>query len=174
MSDFLVNAERLWLLEVQSNLHIERFFLSLMRQLDIFHDDTGIWRCGGRLGQADIPYTTKHPLVLPKNHYFSTLVVRQVHSCVMHNGVKETLTEIRSRFWVIKGRPLVMSYVLKCNVCRRFEGAAYRAPPPPPLPFFRVTQHPPFTYTGVDYAGPRTVRPDHPINAPCSQKVWIC
>jgi hypothetical protein len=37
-------------------------------------------------------------------------------------------------------------------ICRRFEGAAYKAPPPPALPDFRVKENPPFTYTGVDFA----------------------
>ena len=41
-----------------------------------------------------------------------------------------------------------------CVLCRRFEGAAYRPPPPD----FWVKEEPPFTYTGVDYAGPLHVR----------------
>ena len=51
---------------------------------------------------------------------------------------------------------------------------AYKAPPPPPLSSFRVTKQPLFTFTGVDYAGPLLVRPDHPVHAPCEQKVWLC
>ena len=30
----------------------------------------------------------------------------------------------------------------------------YNVPPEPPLPSFRVKEVPPFTYAGVDYAGP--------------------
>ena len=45
----------------------------------------------------------------------------------------------------------------------------YRHPPPPPLPLFRVDKAPPFTYTGVDFAGPLYLK-----GASTSPKVWIC
>ena len=172
--NYQLEAEKLLLQEVQGTLTARKDFLSLKRHLDLFCDESGIWRCGGRLGLSNLPYTTRYPIVLPRDHYFSILVIGQAHARVMHNGVKETLVEIRSKYWLIKGRALLKSVILKCNVCKRFEGAAYRAPPPPPLPSFRVTEHPPFTYTGVDFAGPLIVRPDHPVNASCDQKVWIC
>ena len=44
-------------------------------------------------------------------------------------------------------------------------------PPPPPLPTFRVKEDPPFSYTGVDFAGPLHV---HPYSLTESNKVWIC
>ena len=57
-----------------------------------------------------------------------------------------------------------------CTTCRRFEGKSYHAPPPPPLPNYQVQEAPPFTITGVDFAGPLYVRsPDGG-----QKKVWIC
>ena len=58
-----------------------------------------------------------------------------------------------------------------CVLCRRFEGLPCRAPPPPPLPTFRVKEQPPFTYTGVDFAGPLYAKTS---NVAESKKVWIC
>jgi hypothetical protein len=46
---------------------------------------------------------------------------------------------------------------------------SYHVPPPPPLPTFRVEEAPPFSFTGVDYAGPLYVRVDG-----AAKKVWIC
>lgn len=48
--------------------------------------------------------------------------------------------------------------IYHCVVCWRFEGPACRAPPPPPLPEFRVREEPPFLFTGVDFAGPLYIR----------------
>ena len=58
----------------------------------------------------------------------------------------------------MKGRAVVRQIVHLCVICRRFEGKAYQTPHPPPLPGFRVTEAPPFTFTGVDYAGPLYVK----------------
>ena len=43
----------------------------------------------GRLEKANLPLMTKHPIILDKNHYLTTLIIRECHKKVMHNGVKE-------------------------------------------------------------------------------------
>ena len=88
---------------------------------------------------------------------------------VLHDGVKETITEVRTRYWIVKGRSLVRSVIHHCTTCRKHEGAPFRSPPPPPLPEFRVTQTPAFAHTGVDFAGPLFVRD----RSSSSRKVWI-
>ena len=85
--------------------------------------------------------------------------------------MKETLTEIRSKYWVIGGRSLVRTIIHKCVVCRRFEGKPLIAPPAPPLPSFRVNKAPPFAYTAVDFAGPMYLKCTGGFS---STKVWIC
>ena len=102
----------------------------------------------------------------------TSMIIRDAHECVSHNGVKETLTEVRTKFWITKSRSLVRSIIYRCVVCHRFEGAAYHAPPPPPpLPEFRVREETPFTFTGVDCAGPLYIRS---FGLTVSNKVWIC
>lgn len=39
-------------------------------------------------------------------------------------------------------------------MCRRFEGKPFTAAPPPDLPADHVYEEPPFTYPGIDFAGP--------------------
>ena len=56
-----------------------------------------------------------------------------------------------------------------CQMCRRIEGLPCHAPPPPPLPVFRVKKNPPFTSTGIDFAGPLFVKGSNE-----SVKEWIC
>lgn len=69
---------------------------------------------------ADLPTSTKHPIFLPKSHHLTHLFVKWAHERVFHNGVRDTLTELRSRFWV-KGKSLVRRTLHHCTLCRRFE-----------------------------------------------------
>ena len=167
----ILKAEVLWILEVQSSLTKDQNFSTWKKQFGLFCGEDGIWRCGGRLSNTDLPPATKHPILLHKSHHFTTLIVLAAHERVFHNGVKETLTEIRAKYWIVRGRNLVKKIIYKCTICRRHEGPSYPNPQPPPLPAFRVKESPPFSYTGVDFAGPVYVK-SHGITE--SDKVWIC
>ena len=89
----------------------------------------------------------------------------------MHGGVKSTLTEVRSRYWIVKGRQFVRKMIFRCVKCRKHQARPYRPPPPPPLPSFRVQESQPFASTGVDFARPLFVKDVH---SSTSGKVWIC
>lgn len=124
------------------------------KQWNLFRDPEGIWRCGGRLQHARLKYNSKFPILLIGSHYLTTLLIRRAHQRVFHNGTKETLNELRARYWIIKGRTVVRQVIHHCNLCRRLEAQSYRIPPPPPVPSFRVQEQPRFTFTVVDFAGP--------------------
>ena len=54
-----------------------------------------------------IPFDKKHPILLCKQNYFATLITEHVHVRCGHGGVKDTLTEISTKYWFIKGRQFV-------------------------------------------------------------------
>ena len=114
------------------------------KQFGLFVDDEGVWRCKGRIGHADPPYSVKYPILLHRDHHLTVLYALKSHQRVLHNGAKETLMELRSRFWIVKGRRLVKRILHSCAVCHRYEGRLYRPPAPPPLPTYRVQETPPF------------------------------
>ena len=166
-----LRGEVLWILEAQSLLLRDKRMKEWKRQFGLFQDSDGIWRCGGRLTNANLPYNTKHPILLPSNHTFTTLIVKWAHNRVLHNGMKETLVELRTKYWVLRGRAFVKKIIHRCVVCRKFEAPHYRVPPPPPLPPFRVQEKPPFSFVGVDFAGPVYIK-----LSKCSEgaeKAWI-
>ena len=169
--DDVAEAEQIWIKDAQSILLQDLKFPKWKSQFCLYQDECRIWRCGGRLHNADLPFSSRHPVVLPKKHTLSTLIACSAHRRVQHNGVKETLTEIRAKFWILGGRSLVRSLIHRCMVCRRFEGSPFAAPPPPPLPSFRVNESPPFVYTAVDFAGPLYLKVQ---GGSSSCKVWIC
>ncbi|XP_044174315.1 uncharacterized protein LOC122957942 [Acropora millepora] len=76
----------------------------------------------------------------------------------MHNGVAETLVQLRSRYWIVKGRQTVKSIINKCVVCKKLEGRPYGTPPASQLPRFRLSHEFAFTSIGVDFAGPVYVK----------------
>ena len=160
-------AELLWIRSAQKTLSDIK---TLTKQFNLFKDDQGVWRCGGRLANTEVPYATKFPILLPKSHSIATLIVRQAHERVFHNGVKETLTQMRSKYWIPRGRSFTRKVLNQCVTCRRFEGLPFASPPPPPLPECRVKEVPAFFYTGVDFAGPLVVSIGQKGQ---SMKVWI-
>jgi len=110
----LSKAETLWVKEAQFN--------SWKKQFGLFIDPEGVWRCGGRLSNADVPYTRRHSILLPRDRPLTELLVLKACTRVFHNGIKKTLTEVRTRYWTLKGRSLVKQILCKCLVCKRFEG----------------------------------------------------
>ena len=156
-----------WIQKLQIPLWGDKCFQSWEVQFGLYKDEMGLLRCRGRLGNAYLPYFTKHPILLNANHHITELIVRHCHLSVKHGGVKETLTELRSSYWVVRGRNFVRRLLRQCVVCRRFAGKHYSVPLPAPLPGFRVREAPPFSSTGVDFAGPLFVRDS-------KDKVWLC
>ena len=143
---------------------------TLTKQFNLFRDEEGVLRCGGRLSNAELPYSVKFPILLPRDHPITSLIVKQAHERVLHNGVKETLSETRSKYWIPSGRNLARKIIHKCVICRKFEGLPFQTPQSPPLPECRLKESPAFSYTGVDFAGPlmsRATQSSQPT------KVWM-
>ena len=79
-SDPKAEAEHLWILECQRLIVADKNFKHWQGQLDLFQDESGVWRCRGRIQNAAVPYMTKHPVLLPKNHHITSLLIREAHN----------------------------------------------------------------------------------------------
>ena len=88
----------------QQQLVRAKDFTNQKQKFRLFEDDNGIWRCGGRLSNVDVPYSVKHPILLPRAHPLTELIVREAHDCVFYNGVKETLTESGESSGFLRGK----------------------------------------------------------------------
>ena len=164
----LEQARLLWLKEILQN---DARFPSWKAQLGLTLDNSGVWRCVGRMMNANLSLSAQTPILLDKNHHLTKLIVMDAHRRVMHNGIQETLAELKSSYWVIRGRQFVCKLIHGCTICRKIEEDHSAAVPTPPLPEYRVRQSRPFQTTGVDFAGPLHVKTsDHSRTS----KVWLC
>ena len=76
--------------------------------MNIRKDEEGLFRTFSRFNNANLPYHVKVPIVLCcimfYGHELANLIVFYFHSKVLHNGAKQTLNEIRARYWITSGR----------------------------------------------------------------------
>ena len=128
-----------------------------MIQLNPKKDENGLLRSDGRLRNAtDVPYGVRHSILLPKDHTVTRLIIISAHENLGHgSGVEHVLTELRARFWIIKGRRTVRNTIEKCPGCRRRFTGKPTTQMMAPLPMSRL-QCPlrAFERVGVDYGGP--------------------
>ena len=66
--------------------------------------------------------------------------------------------EVRSKYWIPKGRQKIKAVINKCTVCKTLEGRPYEARKEADLPGFRVRETVAFSKTGVEFAGPLFVK----------------
>ena len=129
----------------------------------------GTIRVGGRVRHAPIPFDAIHPMILPRDHPVSTLIVRHYHEYLGHAGREHVLSTLRQRFWLLQARTLVRQVLRKCVSCRKRNEAPMQQlmedlPKERLVPF-----EPPFTYTGVDFFGPFYVK-----RGRSAEKVYGC
>ncbi|XP_077997424.1 uncharacterized protein LOC144450652 [Glandiceps talaboti] len=76
--------------------------------LEPFYDCDGLLKIGGRLDKAPIAEAAKHPIIVPRDHHVTELMVRHIHeweSC--HRGREFVMSVLRQRYWIPHARPLV-------------------------------------------------------------------
>ncbi|XP_063989949.1 uncharacterized protein LOC135169143 [Diachasmimorpha longicaudata] len=95
-----------------------------LSQLNPSLDENGLSRVGGRLNRAELTATQKHPIILPKNHIITDLIIQEEHLKNFHSGVQGTLYNTRQSYWILDGRNQIRRVIRKCITC-------VRANPPP-------------------------------------------
>jgi len=131
---------------------------SVLASLDPFIDDTGLLRVGGRLRHADISYGQKYPILLPKNHPYIYLIIKQVHIYYLHASLEVTMSVIRQKYWLVHCRSTIKKVIHGCIPCVRSQKELCQQVMAD-LPAARVTVAPVFARVGVDFAGPITTKP---------------
>ena len=153
-SEEIKSSKLLWLKENQNYLINESNFDDLKKVLCLQQDDEGLFRSMKRIMNADLPYDTRAPTILSRKHRLTELIVWNCHKAVKHMGVRQTLTELRSNFWITKGRSYVKNLMRNCFKCKKYNARPYSYPDSPNLPSVRLRSDIPFSGVGIDYLGP--------------------
>lgn len=105
--------------EIQSlRTDAHRSSRSHIRKLDPFLQDK-LLRTGGRLSQMAMPENRKHPVILPKHHHISKLVMKHIHEQLGHCGRNHMLAKLRQQYWIPATNSLARKIHSECAFCRR-------------------------------------------------------
>ncbi len=134
-----------------------------MTALSPFLDEEGLVRGRGRLSAAAaLPRDVREPLLLPKSHPLTLLLLRHAHEVEQKHagGTAAALNTFLSRFWTPRPRAQMYKLVRDCVHCRRRLARPQR-PPQAPLPQLRLPAEDgpvAFATTAFDCAGPYRVK----------------
>ncbi|XP_065094995.1 uncharacterized protein LOC135716231 [Ochlerotatus camptorhynchus] len=178
---------RLQLVRLAQHEHYEEEVKSLAKGSEVhpkskvcdlypFLDGTGTIRVGGRLQQSSFPFEVKHPVILPKNHRLTRLLVEEMHLRNCHAGSTLLTATINQTYWIQGCQHVIKQVIRNCVKCCR-QKAKMSQQLMGNLPAARVTACRPFNHVGVDYAGPILVRCSKTRGERCSQEyivVFVC
>ncbi len=167
---------------VQSEFYSEEIdslqrHIALPKRSDIsnlcpFLDERGVLRVGGRIDRSDISLQERKPIIIPGRHFMATLLVKDLHEKVKHQGRQFTEGTIRSSgFWIIGARRLISSVIQNCVTCRKLRGR-FGEQVMSQLPRDRLEPSPPFTNVGVDAFGPWTIITRKTRGGSANSKRW--
>lgn len=136
-------------------------------------DRNEIIRVGGRLDRVRGNYEMRHPAIIPIGSRLAWLIADNSHRRTEHGAVQVMTQHIRQRYWIPRLRNELRKYLHKCVVCVRYnhrvEGQLMSE-----LPGDRVNPGKPFLCTGIDYAGPFSMKViDQECNEVLRQKCWV-
>ncbi len=119
-------------------------------------DEAGLLRLNSRLRYHDhIPVEERHPLIIPKDHPLTSLLILHAHLHLLHAGANHTRTSLAKKFWIVHGQTAIRKVISRCIQCRR-QKAQPSTQEMAPLPLERLPdQRPiPFQASAIDAAGP--------------------
>ena len=125
------NFKILWLQISQEELINSGKFENFKNSLRLKEAEVGLCRCTARISQiSSIPYETRNPIILDRNHLLTKLIVGDWH----------TLSEVGKEYWIPRGKSYIKQILYHCIICRRLSSTPYNYPKSPNLPLSHVNE----------------------------------
>ena len=89
--------------------------------------ENGVMVVGGRLNRsACVSEAEKHPVILPRRHHVTQLLIREAHESVGHQGRDHTFWKLREKYWIVGAGPEVRRLIRSCVACKRVNARPQR------------------------------------------------
>ncbi|XP_058826984.1 uncharacterized protein LOC131686969 [Topomyia yanbarensis] len=120
-----------------------------------FLDENGVARVRGRTKAcAFVGRDATEPIILPRNHHVTRLIIADIHERFNHQNHATILNEVLQRYRIPRLKATYHAIRRSCQQCKN-DLAKPQPPAMADLPQSRLAAFSrPFTYTGVDYFGP--------------------
>lgn len=117
----------------------------------------GVLRVKGRLANSKLSNNEKQPFILDHKGLLANLIIEDAHYSCLHGAKSLTVAVSRERFWITRGADIARRIISRCTKCIRY-GAKTISQQMGDLPEARVLEARPFSKTGIDFAGPFTIK----------------
>jgi hypothetical protein len=84
-------------------------------------DPAGTMLVGGRLAHSHVPYSERHPPILPKTSPLAELFIRNAHAAMLHASATLTTSFLLRQVWIPAAQSTVKKFIRSCVPCFRFR-----------------------------------------------------
>ena len=149
---------------------------SPIKALSPFLDKHGLIRVGGRLANAHLTNSQMHPVILSAKSRVTCLLFCAKHLSLGHCGPTLLLLATGAELHVLGAKKLSRCICRSCITCLHAK-VQTRPQIMGQLPEQRVTPSPPFSISGIDYAGPFSMKKGstrRPVIVTTYVAVFVC
>ena len=145
---------------------------SKLKALKPFLDTDKLIRVGGRLSKAAMPLSQSKPVIIDAKDALTVKFLEHLHLSLLHCGPSHLLAYAGSKYHILGARKLTRKICRDCVTCRTYNPRTQHQLMAD-LPSERVNASPPFTYCGMDFAGPFELKMGY-VRKPTILKAHIC
>jgi len=138
---------------------------SSLAPLNPFLDAQGLIRINGRIEIMEDDFDKKFPIVIHSSSRFCRLLLEFLHKTLLHAEIQLMERLVRQYYYIPRLKQKIKKIIQMCKVCTIYK-RKIRSQLMGALPLERTTFSLPFTYVGVDFAGPFQIKSSTIRNAP--------
>jgi hypothetical protein len=84
-------------------------------------DGNQLLRVGSRLENVGLTLDHQHPLILPKAHHITTLIIEDIQNKNLHASGQLLLSLVRQKFWIPDAGNVLRKITQRCLHCFRLK-----------------------------------------------------